>query len=195
MQRFGNIEIEDIGAVFFIRSKRAKNINISIKPFVGIRVAVPEHISLAQAIQFVRRKSVWINKHLKWMKQYEQEHAAAINNTPAINRKEAEAILSNRLYFLAQKYGYAFNKVSIRNQKTRWGSCSQQNNINLNIKLVRLPPELLDYVILHELVHTRFKNHGVDFWIEMDKLVGNGKHMSSLLRQYSAAALYNTIVF
>jgi len=189
MQRFGNIEIDGMGTVLFARSKRAKYINISIKPFVGIHVTVPEHISLAQAVQFVRRKSTWINKHLKWMKQYELEHAAAVNNAPIIDHKEAETILSNRLHFLAQKYGYKFNRVSIRSQKTRWGSCSKQNNISLNMKLVRLPPELLDYVLLHELVHTRIKNHGKDFWAEMDKLVGSGKQIATRLRQYSTVVL------
>ncbi|MFC1990575.1 M48 family metallopeptidase [Chloroflexota bacterium] len=73
--------------------------------------------------------------------------------------------------------------MSIRNQKTRWGSCSHKNNINLNMKLVLLPDELVDYVILHELVHTRIHNHSKRFWVELDKYVGDGKLMTSRIKK------------
>ena len=63
-------------------------------------------------------------------------------------------------------------------------SCSIKNNISLNMKIVKLPDELVDYVILHELVHTHKKDHGKAFWIEMDKLVGEGKKMASRLKKY-----------
>ena len=73
---------------------------------------------------------------------------------------------------LAKIYGFKYAKASIRNQKTKWGSCSAKNNISLNINLVRLPDELRDYVILHELVHTRHKNHSNRFWETLDTVTG-----------------------
>jgi hypothetical protein len=79
--------------------------------------------------------------------------------------------------------------VSIRNQTTRWGSCSAKGNISLNLKLVALPPELFDYVILHELVHTREHNHSARFWRELDKYVENGKAKAKALREYGVGIL------
>lgn len=90
---------------------------------------------------------------------------------------------------MADKHGFTYNRVFIRNQKTRWGSCSSKNNISLNMKAVLLPQELLDYVILHELVHTRIKNHSDDFWAVMNKLVGDGKDMASRLKEYGFGSL------
>jgi predicted metal-dependent hydrolase len=72
----------------------------------------------------------------------------------------------------------------VKNQKTRWGSCSEKNNINLNVNLVLLPDELIDYAILHELVHTRVKNHSKRFWAELDKLVGDAKKNDKKLKNH-----------
>ncbi len=187
MKRFGNIDVDGVGTILFVRSKRAKHLNISIKPFTGVRVAVPAGRSLVQALQFVHKKSTWINKCRDRLKQYERE--ASRHSSYAIDRTEATIILQNRLAFLAQQYGFEYHQVSIRGQKTRWGSCSHRNNISLNMKLILLPPELMDYVILHELVHTRYKNHGMDFWKEMERLVTNSRGTAARLRQYSAVVL------
>jgi len=82
-------------------------------------------------------------------------------------------------------HDFRFNKVSIRNQKTKWGSCSAGNNISLNMNLARLPEELRDYVILHELVHTRIKNHSREFWALLDEFVdGRAKDFSRTLKAY-----------
>ena len=100
------------------------------------------------------------------------------------DRKAARQLLVDRLDSLARKYGFTYNRVFIRNQKTRWGSCSTKNNINLNVNLVRLPAELIDYTILHELVHTRVKNHSQKFWAQMDRLLGDAKKIDKKLRAY-----------
>ena len=91
--------------------------------------------------------------------------------------------MTRRLKQLAEKHGFTYSKVFIRNQKTRWGSCSHKNDISLNIKLVCLPNDLLDYVILHELVHTRKKNHGKGFWVMLDRYMGNAKDFASRLNR------------
>ena len=80
---------------------------------------------------------------------------------------------------------FVYNKVTIRNQKTRWGSCSGKNNINLNMKLMNIPNHLIDYVILHELVHTKVKNHRPLFWGSLDIYVGNAKAIDKELKKYS----------
>ncbi len=84
-------------------------------------------------------------------------------------RRKAKNYLPQRTLFLAQKYGFNIGRIALRNQKTRFGSCSYKNNINLNITLMNYDFDVIDYVILHELVHTRIKNHSKDFWLEVEK--------------------------
>lgn len=99
-------------------------------------------------------------------------------------RKEAKDYLPQRVEELAEKNSFRFKKVSVRNSKTRWGSCSYENNINLNLHLMRLPNHLIDYVILHELVHTKIKNHSKDFWNLLDVVTGNAKNLDRELKNY-----------
>jgi predicted metal-dependent hydrolase len=178
------IEIDGIGQLLFERSNRAKRINISVKPFRGVRVAVPYRVSFDEAIQFAQSKKSWILKYLDKMKAVEKEHENFSKNSTEIDRAEARKKLVGRLNELSEKHGFSFNKVFMRSQRTRWGSCSSKNNINLNMKLIRLPDEMIDYVLLHELVHTRIKNHTKEFWRELDGLVGDAKAESKRLKEY-----------
>ncbi len=183
------IEIVGVGLVLFERSKKAKHLNISVKPFTGVRVAVPDGLSFQKAEEFVYTKTDWIRRCLVRMKQYEERDETASAASNDIDRAKAKRKLTGRLKHLAGKYGFTYNRVFIRNQKTRWGSCSNKNNINLNIKVSRLPEELMDYVILHELVHTKIKNHSNNFWAAMNRQVGDGKGMASRLREYGVGLL------
>ena len=177
------VELGGVGTVLFERSRRAKRISISIRPLKGVRVAVPYGVSFDRARMFARSKADWIKKHLEKMAFLEYRARVAAAGDP-INRTAARQFLIDRLRYLAKKHGFTYNRVFIRNQKTRWGSCSAKNNINLNLNLVRLPQELIDYTILHELVHTRIKNHGPRFWDQMDALVGDAKKIDKELSAY-----------
>lgn len=88
-------------------------------------------------------------------------------------KKEAEEILPPRLASLANLHGYKYNSVTVKPLKTRWGSCDQSGNIKLNIYLVELADELIDYVLLHELAHTKFQHHQANFWAEMRRHLPN----------------------
>ena len=177
------VEINGIGSVLFERSKRARRVNISVKPFKGVRVAVPDRVSFNKAEAFVRTKTDWIKKQNEKMNQYERQGYFNSSLANSTDRVKAKTLLTSRLQQLAKNNGFSYNRVLIRNQKTRWGSCSSKNNISLNMKLIKLPDELVDYVILHELVHTRRKDHSKAFWAELDKVVGDGKRMSSTLKK------------
>ncbi len=183
------VEINGVGPVLFERSKRAKHINISVRPYKGVRVAIPDGLSFKKAEEFVHSRTDWIKKHLDRMKRLEREHEAKSGTALDIDRVKAKRKLSRRLNYLSAKYGFTYNRVFIRNQRTRWGSCSHKDNISLNVKLIRLPDELIDYVILHELVHTRFKNHSKQFWDELDKILVNGKGIDARLKQYTLELL------
>jgi predicted metal-dependent hydrolase len=92
-----------------------------------------------------------------------------------VMRWEAKIYLPKRLKELAEKHGFKYQDVSIKNTKTRWGSCSFTNNINLNLHLMRVPEHLIDYVLLHELTHTVEKNHGSKFWSLLEKNYPNAR--------------------
>lgn len=99
-------------------------------------------------------------------------------------RKEARKYLPVRLNELSRKYQLPYNRVTIKNNKTRWGSCSQNNNINLSLHLMRLPDHLIDYILLHELAHTIHKNHGTRFWNSMEKICPQAKSLDKEMRGY-----------
>jgi predicted metal-dependent hydrolase len=114
----------------------------------------------------------------------EQVQTAAKQVLQKIWRKEAQDYLPQRTAELAQKHNFKYKIVKILNARTRWGSCSADNVISLNLHLIRLPQALLDYVILHELCHTIEKNHAPAFWSLLDKVSGDAKGLDKQLNQY-----------
>ena len=97
---------------------------------------------------------------------------------------EAKEYLPGRVKNLAVKFEFNYNKLAIKNIKSRWGSCSGKNNINLSIHLMRLPEHLIDYVILHELVHTVHHNHSPRFWRVLENVTGGAKQLDKELRKH-----------
>jgi predicted metal-dependent hydrolase len=167
MSQAKTITIASIGPVLLERSAKARRMNISVRPFKGVRVAVPKGVPFTVAEQFARSRTDWLRHHLPRMRTLEKLYRAASLTPVAIDIDVAGKVLATRLKEIAEKHGYRYNRVTIRNQKTRWGSCSSTNNISLNAKLTLLPDELRDFILLHELVHTRVKNHGPKFWAEL----------------------------
>lgn len=99
-------------------------------------------------------------------------------------RIEAKQYVPERLSYLAKKFGYTYNRVSIKNTKTRWGSCSSKKNINISLHIMRLPAALKDYLLLHELVHTKVPNHSATFWNELNKCIPGAKTIDRQLNEY-----------
>lgn len=99
---------------------------------------------------------------------------------------EAKKVLPTRVSDLAARFGFKFKAVNIRLSRTRWGSCSSQGMVSLSVYLMRLPSELIDYVILHELCHTKEMNHGPRFWSLLDSVCG-GKNAKfrAMLKKYT----------
>jgi predicted metal-dependent hydrolase len=183
------IQFEGIGPVTFMHNPRAKRIIITIRPHRGVRVAIPQRSSIDSAMDFVHRKEKWIKKHLTTIEESKKQKNVINEAFLAIDKKEARKSIKKRLRELARQNGFIYGKVSIRNQRTRWGSCSGKNCISLNMKLVVLPQDLFDYVIFHELVHTRIHNHSDRFWEELNKYVGDGKAKAKTLTEYGLGIL------
>jgi len=120
--------------------------------------------------------------------EYSQRFIEDILNQ--IYRFEAKTILPSRLNDLAKQHGFYFQKVTIRNNKRNWGSCSSKNNISLNLQMMKLPDELIDYILLHELVHTEIKNHSAEFWKRLNEITNNSaKELAKQVKQYSTYTL------
>lgn len=99
-------------------------------------------------------------------------------------RKEAEQLLPIRLRQLAQQEGFSYSSVNIKQLKSRWGSCSAQREIILNLFLMQLPWHLIDYVLLHELTHTKVMQHGAPFWQEMERHAPHAKRLRKEISEY-----------
>ena len=103
-----------------------------------------------------------------------------------LNRKEeARALAVERLAFYGEQYGLTYSRLSIRDQKTRWGSCSSKGNLNFNYRIVYLSRRLLDYIIVHELCHLRHLNHGPQFWSLMQRSIPDARQRAKELRAFS----------
>ena len=175
------IRLPDVGDVLLERSYRAKHINISVKPSSKVRVAVPIGIKFDKAQQIAEQRKDWIKNQIR---KFSNSRAKRLDKSLTdAELQHAKAYLSERLNTLAKRYGFQYKKVSFKSMMTRWGSCSSKNNISLNILIAQLPKEIQDYILLHELLHTRIKNHSKTYWAELDILIGNAKRIDSILKK------------
>jgi hypothetical protein len=177
------ILLQGVGDILLERSERARHITLSVRPFKGVRVAVPRGVSFQEAVAVAQSRTQWLRTHLARMAIIEREISEQ-RKIPPVDRTEARRQLTERLAYLAALHGFRYNRVFIRTQKTRWGSCSRQNNINLNANLARLPDHLIDYTLLHELVHTRIKNHGPHFWAALGRYMADPKGVDREMNRY-----------
>ncbi|MHC4555193.1 MAG: M48 family metallopeptidase [Planctomycetota bacterium] len=155
--------------VSYRRSRRAKNMRITIHPTQAITVTVPVNLSLKHAEAFVRSKQAWIQKHLQKKRESQSNQPAQ----PQLSQEElnrAKDKLFSRLEYFSEKYKLPYNS---------------QNNISLNINIAFLPEHLQDYILLHELCHIRHKNHSKDFWTQLDTYCdGRAKDYAKELKTY-----------
>jgi predicted metal-dependent hydrolase len=176
--------VDGVGEVLVEHSRRAQRLRITVRPS-GVRVAVPIGVALSRGRSFALANKEWIRGHLLRIDTIAMVHAESAKGIEVItNKKEAREKIVKRLHELSALHGLPYGRVMVRNQRTRWGSCSARGTISLNIKLARLPEELMDYVILHELLHTRIRGHTREFWRGLDALVGDAGGLRKELRSY-----------
>jgi predicted metal-dependent hydrolase len=149
----------------FVRHPRARRYVVSVREDGGVRVTLPRWGSLREARAFAGRLDTWIEKQRR---RLEQDHASRPQAAPEYLQREARARarreLPPRLLELAAELGLTVSKVSVRNQRWRWGSCSPQGHVCLNWRLVSMPAWVRDYVMIHELMHLRRMDHSRKFW-------------------------------
>ena len=157
--------------VSVIRSGR-KTVSIQVKPNEVI-IRAPMRMKEKEIEKFVESKRNWIEKHLKTL----SEKQKALENIEPYSDEEirsfikkAKEIIPKKVEFYAEKIGVTYNRITIRCQRTRWGSCSSKGNLNFNCLLVLLPDEIIDSVIVHELCHRKHMNHSAKFYEEVEKV-------------------------
>lgn len=178
-----------IGEVAYVKSRRARRLTLSVKPGRGIRMTIPWYSAWRDAEDFLMRNMDWLKEKITQARRLEETINSSKNETERVAHREklrehALAYLPLRTQQLAGKHGFSYRRVSIRSSRTRWGSCSAVNNINLSLYLMQLPSHLIDYVILHELVHTVHKNHGPDFWQLLDHHTGHARELAAEMKKY-----------
>ncbi len=170
--------------IAYRRSSRAKNLRITIDLTQAVTVTVPAHVALKDAKDFVHSKQAWMQKHLHRMQERENVQKAQ----PELSRDElnkAQDKLFARLELFSDKYNLPYRRAAFRCQKTKWGSCSSQNNISLNINIAHLPEHLQNYILLHELCHIRHMNHSKAFWTQLDEYCnGRAKEYAKELKTH-----------
>lgn len=177
-------KIQEIGDILFVKDSRNKFIRITVKPFKGIRVSFPWHASKKQVENFILQNKQKIIEIKSDIQKYENKISSKEKIPIKIETKVATEFLYHRLIELADKFDFSFNKVVFRNQKTRWGSCSIKNNLSLNIQIFLLPPHLQDYILLHELMHTKIKNHSHYYWKSFAKILPDVIQQNREMRNY-----------
>lgn len=150
--------------VVFVRHPRARRYLIRVRADGGVRVTIPRGGSKREGADFARQQAGWIAKQRDRLARQPPPPAA---NAPEVDRdarQRARRELPPRLLELAAVHGLRVSRVSVRNQRWRWGSCSRDGHICLNWRLVDMPPPVRDYVMLHELMHLKRMDHSPRFW-------------------------------
>lgn len=154
-----------------IRSDR-RSIGIEVDREGKVTVRAPYSCEKKRIDRFLLEKENWIRQKVKLQKENamkRQEKREMPEAEKKYYRNLAREVLGARTGYYARKMGVTYGRISIREQKTRWGSCSSAGNLNFNWKLVLMPPELLDYVVVHELAHRKEMNHSPRFWAIVEK--------------------------
>lgn len=168
----GKIYVDpEIGEVVFRKSTRSRSIAIRVHPVRGVAVSVPYIVPYSVAMAFFQSRRGWVLETMARQKERIKDVVIPSEAEVESLRRKAKEELPPRLAELAARYGFKYNRVTIKHNTSNWGSCSTKGNINLNLNIVRLPKVLQDYVLLHELCHLRHHDHGHAFHLLLEHVL------------------------
>lgn len=181
------VENSKILGYTLVRSLRAKNMRITIQA-TGVTVTIPHSMSIARAEKYVFEKKEWIEKNLLRI----QKRSVGVLKIPKASKKdylekksEALTLITKKLLKWNTFYRLTWNTLAVKNTSSRWGSCSKKGNLNFNYRVVYLPENLVDYLIIHELCHLEEMNHGPHFWKLVEKTIPNYRELRKQLHYIS----------
>lgn len=150
------------------RHPRARRYVLRVASDGALRLTVPTRASVRGGLEFVERQREWITRERARIAERANQSACGCSEEENDRLRElADTQLADRCRELADKHGVAITGVTVRDQRSRWGSCSARGSISLNWRLIRMPGYVSDYVMLHELMHRRQPNHSARFWCEV----------------------------
>ena len=182
------------GKYRLIRSSR-RTIGLQITP-EGLLVRAPYWVSRAEIERFLREKADWIAVHTERF----QQRSAQNESQPKLTEDELRAladealrVIPERVRIYAPLVGVTVHRITIRNQRTRWGSCSSKGNLNFNCLLMLAPEAVRDYVVVHELCHRKQMNHSEAFWAEVARVLPGYREARKWLKTHGQELMqYNT---
>lgn len=172
----------EFGEVIVRKSPLARGVRFSVSTSGRLAMSVPKYTSIFLAKRFLNSNRAVIREKLPIKDPHQQK---ARDYQKKILMKKAREYLPYRLEYLAKLHGYHYNKCRLSHAGTRWGSCSSNKTISLNIGLMKVPEPLRDYVLLHELAHLNHMNHSNAFWAEVAEHDHNYKLHDKRLKMFS----------
>lgn len=170
-----------------IHSKR-RTVSIRVNADLSVTVRAPLRMTKFEIDRLLQEKSKWICDKQEEIARRKEEFSAEYENkltTEEIRELANKALkyIPERVAIYAKTVGVDYGRITIRNQRTRWGSCSSKGNLNFNCLLMLQSPELIDYVVVHELCHRKQMNHSKAFWNEVANIIPNYKELEKQLKK------------
>lgn len=171
-----------------IRSAR-KSLGLEVRDANTVLARIPTRVSDRELKAFVENHRSWILEKTEVMAEREEKRKSTPAPPPELlsktDRMKIQLKIGKRVRHYCEAMGVTVGYVTVKNQKTRWGSCSAKGNVNFNYQLAFLPDELLDYVVIHELAHRSHMNHSRAFWAEVEKYCPDYLERREQLKEYS----------
>lgn len=172
-----------------IQKSKRKTWSLSLQPDGSLLIKIPLWLSYQEAFRLMEQKTDWITeKYHKWQSANARKKASTLTDTQrkALEeryRKAAKEYFPARVAYYEKLLGVTHTSITIRDQKTRWGSCSARGGLNFNWRLMLAPPRILDYVVVHELCHRKEMNHSKAFWNAVEMILPDYKELRAWLRE------------
>lgn len=177
---------------YILKRSRRKTISIKINKKGEVVVSAPYHVTKGRIEAFLNEKSPWIIKNLELVKKdLQKAQAEGILSDEELSELilKAKTYIPERVKYYADLHGIDYGRITIRTQKTRWGSCSSKNNLNFNCLLMLTPPEVIDSVVVHELCHIGEMNHSERFYEKVLKIYPEYRKWDKWLKENGPAIL------
>ncbi len=167
-------------------SARARCMRITVRCDASVVVTVPHFFSQNKVERFLADKAGWILRKVEYFKKISKNGLVFARRGGVVEyrklKHQARALVKEKILQINQLYNFSFNRICIKNHKSRWGSCSKKGNLNFNYKIIHLPVELAEYVVAHELCHLKELNHSSRFWALVAQAVPDHKQRRKKLK-------------